>query len=104
MKKQPDFLPVKIPYRAHSSLNTASTVQFNLNLTEHACSKGMTRLIFHFARMQAFVAHKVDDIKPIVQSSCVCTRCVHNVCVHVRNAHAKFGLHVQAICKPRTAE
>ena len=49
-------------------------------------------------------AHKVDDVKPTVQSSCGCTRHVCDACVHVRNAHAKFGLHVQANCKPRTTE
>ena len=31
------------------------TVQLNLNLTEHACSKGTTRHIFHFACVQAFM-------------------------------------------------
>ena len=34
----------------------------------------------------------------------VCTRRVHDAHVHVRNAHAKFGLRVYANCKPRTAE
>ena len=32
-----------------------TTVQLNLNLTEHACSKGMTQHVFHFARVQAFM-------------------------------------------------
>ena len=49
-------------------------------------------------------ACKVDDIKPTMQSSHVRTRCVHDAQVHVRNAHVKFGLHMQANCKPRTAE
>ena len=58
--------------------------------------------------------HKVDDIKPTVQSSRVHTRSVHDArvhdarvhdaCVHVKNAHTIFGLRVQANCKPRTAE
>ena len=47
---------------------------------------------------------KVEDVKPTVESSRVRTRRVHDARVHVRNAHAKFGLHVQANCKPRTAE
>ena len=79
----------------------------NLNLTEHACSKGLTRHVFHFTRMQACVcARKIDDVKPTVQSSRVCTRHVQfaDAHVHVRNAHAKFGLRVHANCKPRTAE
>ena len=44
-------------------------------------------------------ACQIDDIKPTVYSSHVRTRCVH-----VRNAHAEFGLHVHANCKPMTAE
>ena len=46
-------------------------VQLNLNLTEHACSMCSTQHILHFA-------HKIDDVKPTVQSSHVCTRCVHD--------------------------
>ena len=34
-------------------------------------------------------AHKVDDVKPTMQSSHVRTRRVHDARVHVRNAHAK---------------
>ena len=49
-------------------------------------------------------AHKIDDIKPTVYSSHVRTRLVHDARVHVRNAHAKFGLRVHANCKSRTAE
>ena len=49
-------------------------------------------------------ACKIDDVRPTVQSSRVHTRLVHDACVHVRNAHAKFGLFVHANCKPRTAE
>ena len=45
-------------------------------------------------------ACKIGDIKPTVQSSCVCTTCVHDACVHVRNAHTKFGLHVHENGKP----
>ena len=29
------------------------TVQLNLNLTEHTCSMGSTRHVFHFTHMQA---------------------------------------------------
>ena len=47
-------------------------------------------------------AHKIGDVKPTVHSSCVCTSRVHDACVHVRNAHAKFGLRMLANCKPRT--
>ena len=40
--------------------NSGGTVQLNLNLTEHACSKGTTRHdttrhVFHFTRMKACV-------------------------------------------------
>ena len=49
-------------------------------------------------------ARKIDDVKPTVQSSHVRTRRVHDARVHVRNAHAKFGLRVHANCKSRTAE
>ena len=54
------------------------TVQLNLNLTEHACSKGTTQddtfFILHACKPSC--ARKVDDIKPTLQSSRVCTRCV----------------------------
>ena len=43
---------------------------------------------------------KIGDIKPTEQSSRVCTTRVHDACVHVRNAHTKFGLHVHENCKP----
>ena len=49
-------------------------------------------------------ARKIGDVRPIVQSSRVRTRHVHDAHMHVRNAHAKFGLCVHANCKPRTAE
>ena len=61
-----------------------------------------TFFISHACKLSC--AHKVDDVKPTVQSSRVRTRRVHDACVHFRNAHAKFGLCVQANCKPRTAE
>ena len=65
-------------------------VQLNLNLTEHACSKGTTRQAFHFTRAQAACARKISDVKPTVQGSHVCTRRVHNAHVLVKNAHTKF--------------
>ena len=43
---------------------------------------------------------KIDDVKPTVQSSHVCTTRVHDACVHVMNAHTKFGLHMHENCKP----
>ena len=49
-------------------------------------------------------ARKIGDVKPTVQSSCARTRRVHDARMHVRNAHAKFGLRMHANCKPRTAE
>ena len=86
--------------------NSGGMVQLNLNLTEHACSKGMTRrnkfIISHACK--PVCAHKIDDIKPTVQSSNVRIISVHDAHLHVRNAHAKFGLRVHANCKPRTAE
>ena len=75
-------------------------VKLNLNLTEHVCSMGMTRYVFHF---KPVCARKIDNVKHSVQSSLVRTRPVHDARVHVRNAHAKFGLRVLANCKPRTA-
>ena len=80
------------------------TVQLNLNLIEYMRSKGTTSHVFHFTCMQAFGARKIDDIKPSMQSSRVCTRRVHDARMHVRNANAKFVLCVHAYCKPRTAE
>ena len=52
-------------------------VQLNLNLTEHTCSMGSTH-VFHFTRVQAACTCKIDDVKPTLQSSHVCTRCVHD--------------------------
>ena len=81
-------------------------VQLNLNLTEHACSKGMTRhdTFFISHACKPVCARKIDDVKPTVQSSYVSTISVHNARVHIRNAHAKFGLRIHANCKPRTVE
>ena len=63
---------------------------------------GLNTTCFQFTCVQACRAHKIDDMKPIVQSSRVYTRCVHNnLQMHV--AHAKFGF-VHANCKPRTVE
>ena len=49
-------------------------------------------------------ARKIDDVKPTMQSPRAHKRYVHDACVHIRNAHTKFGLHVHANCKPKTAE
>ena len=63
----------------------------------------MTR--FSFLTPASLLVHaKVYDVKPTVQSSCVRTRHVRDARMYVRNAHAKFGLRVQANCKPRTTE
>ena len=43
-------------------------------------------------------AHGIGDIKPTVQGSHVRTRRVHDARMHVRNAHAKFGLRMHANC------
>ena len=79
-------------------------VQLNLNLTAHAYSKGTTRHVFISHACKLACARKIGDIKLTVQSSRVCTRRVHDARVHVRNAHAKFGLRVHTNCKPRTVE
>ena len=42
-------------------------------------------------------ARKIGDVKPTVQSSCVCTRRVHDAHVHVWNAHVNFGLRMQIV-------
>ena len=76
--------------------HVVTTVQLNLNLTEHVCSKGMTRHIFISHTYKPTRARKIGDVKPAVQSSRVRTRRVHDALVHVRNAHAKFGLRMHA--------
>ena len=79
-------------------------VQLNLKLTEHACGMGSTRHIFHFACMQAC---KIDDVKSIVQISCVRTRRVHDsLLIHacILGTHMPNLDYVQTNCKPRTAE
>ena len=68
----------------------AATAQHDMFFISHACKPAC--------------AHKIgDSIKPTVQSFRVHTRRVHDACVHVRNAHAKFGLRVHVNCKPRAA-
>ena len=86
------------------NLNMYGTAQFTVNLTEHTCSKGTIRYFFISHTCKPACARKIGDVKPTIQSSRVWTRRVHDVHVHVRNAHAKFGLLVHANCKPRTAE
>ena len=89
--------------RLSSILFLYSTAQFKLDRTRNAArARHDTFFILHACKPSC--ARKVDDVKPTVQSSRVCTRRVHDARVHVRNAHAKFGLCVQANCKPRTAE
>ena len=67
----------------------AARAQHDTFLISHTCKPVSTR--------------KIGDVKPAMQSSRVCTRRMHDACVHVRNSHTKFGLHVHANCKPRTA-
>ena len=73
---------------------------------EHACSKGTTRhdTFFISHACKPVCTRNIDDVKSIVQSSHVRTISVHDARVHVRNAHAKFGLCIHPNCKPRTAE
>ena len=79
------------------------TAQFKLDRTRVQHGLDTTCFSFHMcASMKC--TRKIDDVKPTVQSSCVCTRCVHDARVHVRNAHTKFGLRVHANCKSRTME
>ena len=78
-----------------------STAQFKLDRT---CVQQGHNMFFISHVCKPLCASKVDHVKPTVQSSRVRTRRVHDAHVHVRNAHAKFGLHVQANCKLRTAE
>ena len=77
------------------------TVQLNLNMCA-AWVRHNTFFISHVCKPAC--ACRIDDIKPIVHSSRVRTRHVHDACVHVRNAYAKFGLRVHANCKPWTEE
>ena len=69
----------------------------------HAARAGHDTFFISYA-CKPSCAHKIGDIKPTVQSSHVRTRRVHNACVHVWKAHAKFGLCVHANCKARTVE
>ena len=78
------------------------TAQFKLDRTHVQQGHDTTRFSFHTCKPA--YARKIGDVKPTMQSSCVCTRRVHDARIHVRNAHAKFGLHVHANCKPRTVE
>ena len=68
----------------------AAWAQYDTLFISHACKYACTC--------------KIDDANPTAHSSRVCTKCVHNASVYVRNAHAKFGLRIHENCKPRTAE
>ena len=73
------------------------TAQFKLDRTR--VQHGLDTTRFSFRTCASMFAREIDALKPTVQSSCVCTRCVHDSL----QAHAKFG-YVHANCKPRTAE
>ena len=83
--------------------------QLNLSLTEHASNTGSTLHIFHLHACK-HVCTKIDDIKPIVQSSCVLTRYAHNSLqmhtymseMHKPNLDCMLFV-MQANCKTRTA-
>ena len=68
----------------------AARAQHNTFFISHACKPACAR--------------KIGDIKPTMQSSRVHTNCVQDARMHVRNAHAKFGLRMHANCKQRTVE
>ena len=55
-----------------------------------ACTRHDTLFILHVCRH--VLAHKIDDVETLVQSTRVCTRHVAEVRVHVRYVHAKSGL------------
>ena len=82
-------------------LRKYGTAQFKLDRTRMQ-QRHDTFFISHACKPAC--ARKVGDVKYTVQSSHVCTIRVHDARVHVRNAHSKFGSHVHANCKPRTAE
>ena len=64
------------------------TAQFKLNRTRMQHGLDMARFFILHACKHACV-YKIENIKPIIQSSCVHTRRVHDNL----QAHAKFGLH-----------
>ena len=79
-------------------------VQLNLNLTEHACSMGSTRHVFHFIHMKHVCSRKIDDVKPNIQSSRVHTRCVHD---SLQMHACMSGMHMPNLdymCMQSTAE
>ena len=59
---------------------------------QHDTTRHDTFFISHVCK--PVYACKIDDVKSTVQSSHVGTISVHDARVHVRNAHAKFGLRV----------
>ena len=92
--------------QSFQKVNFDHTVQLNLNLTEHTCSTCSTQHIFNFTHRNA-CAHKIGDIKPFIQSSCVRTRHMHH---SLQTYTCMLGIHtpnldyVHANCKPKTAE
>ena len=85
-------------------LDSYSRAQFKLDSARVQQGHNTTRFSFHTCARLSVHARLVTYVNPTVHSSRVCTRCVHDVRMHVRNAHAKFGLHVHANYKPRIAE
>ena len=82
---------------------TYGTAQFKLDRT--CVQQGHKTTCFFISHTcKPSCARKVDNVKATVHSSRVRTRRVHDTHVYVRNAHAKFGLHVQANCKPKIAK
>ena len=83
---------------------TYGTAQFKLDSIQVQQGHKTTSFSFHIHTCKPACACKIGDIKPIVQSFSVCITHVYVARVHVRNAHAKFELHMHANCKPMTGD
>ena len=77
---------------------TYGTAQFKLNRTHVQQGHDITR--FSFCTRASLRVHA----RLVTSNLLLRTGRVHNAHMHVRNVHAKLGLHVHANCKPRTAE
>ena len=84
-------------------LSSYGTAQFKLDRTRVRHGLNMTRFSFHTCaslRVHARLMTSNLPCKTLMHALDVCT----DAHVHVRNAHAKFGLHMHVNCKPRIAE
>ena len=82
--------------------NINGTAQFKLDRTH--VQHGLDITHFSFYTHASMHVHKFDDVKPVVHSSCVHTRCVHNSLQCMSGTHMPNLNYMHTNCKLTTAE